>query len=204
MRAGSRAGPWPVLRVPVEGAHQPAVDQHQAVDVLVSGAALEVPCGVGRSGRGAQRVPAEIDLATALARRLDHLAGVLERDLQPPLRGVLVVLNQRLVVLGDRASEDPVEVVVERIDGSASPSSTASNIEVSSSACERRSSAQTCRSGRGRDDVLREKGEVTGAADGAGDQDQARGSRRRARTSRRRRCCTRGAGARSRPGSSRR
>ena len=69
----------------VKRAEQPAVDQHEAGEVAVARAAVEVPRRVGDRHRRAQRVAAEDHLAPAAARALDHRAQVLERELQPPV-----------------------------------------------------------------------------------------------------------------------
>ncbi len=90
----------------VEGAAQAAVDQHHPLDVAVAGAPAEVPGGVGRGGRGAQRVAAQDHLAPpARARREDHPAQVAERHLQAPAAGPgrvahRLVLEAEVVVEG--------------------------------------------------------------------------------------------------------
>ena len=94
-----------------------------------------------------------------------------------PQRSVNCVVHgiQRLVVLGDRRGDDPVEVVVERL-GRARRSPSSDRLE-HRGVLERLRAAvdgPDLEVRGGRDDVLGEQREVAGAADGAGDQDRAR------------------------------
>ena len=69
---------------------------------------------------------------------------------------------------------EPPEVVVEICCSVMRPASASAKRDVSSSACERRSSAHTCRPGHALDDVLRDEREVAGAAVVAGHEQRAR------------------------------
>src|SRR5829696_5327738 len=68
-----------------EAAEQPAVDQHQAVQVAIPGAAVEVPGRVRDRGRGAGGVATEQHPAPAGARPFDHAAKVGVLELQAPV-----------------------------------------------------------------------------------------------------------------------
>ena len=99
----------------IKAPEQSAVDQHQSVEVLVAGAAAEVPGGVGESQGCAERVPTE-DHATALGPgSLQHRVSVSEGDAHPPSAGERVLAGvKELEVVGRRpAVRDPPEVVVE-------------------------------------------------------------------------------------------
>jgi hypothetical protein len=99
-----------------ERAHEPAVDEHEAVEILVTGVAGEVPARVGDRHRRAQRVAAE-DHAPALPAGAEHdPAHVLQRQRQPPLLGEAELhLVERLEMGLDRRVGQPAQVVVHRL-----------------------------------------------------------------------------------------
>ena len=103
--------------VGVEAAEQPPVDQHQPVEVLVAGTAVEVPGGVGDGQRGAERVTSEDhslrprppSRASFTTRRASSSATFIphSRVKPPSCRRV------DEVGAGRRRAADPAEVVVE-------------------------------------------------------------------------------------------
>jgi hypothetical protein len=70
-----------VVRV---GAHETAVDDHQAGQIPVARPPVEVPRGVRQCGRGTVGVPAQDHLAPACACRKHDPAQVFQQQLQPP------------------------------------------------------------------------------------------------------------------------
>ncbi len=144
---------------------QAAVDQHQAVDVLEAGAAVEVPGGVGNRRRGTERVTAQDHLARAPgASRQDHASEVAQGEVEPPLA------RERKVL----AAEEPKSPAVDRLE----PQVVGEGL-VSVARSEHGGVFQRVRPpvnrpdlkvGHTRDDVAGNQPEVSGAADESRDQ----------------------------------
>ena len=104
------------------GAHRgrgaPAIDVDQARQFVGSGVAVEVPGGIRRDHRSAERVATEHDLAAELLGGADHHMEVLDGDVHSPLLGELDGgVRDGLIVMGDARILQVAEVVVEQLRG---------------------------------------------------------------------------------------
>ena len=165
------------LQVRLVGARRsraaPAVDEHEAREIVRARLPVEVPGCVGGRDRAAERVAAEHDLAALLLGCLDDTPHVLDLDVHAPVACVGDVgVRDELEVLRDARVGDEAQVVVEQLLGGGLALLGLVEHRVVLEEVLPALDRPDLPALRCADDVLRQRLEVGGAGGGAGHEDE--------------------------------